>query len=76
MCLASIHLVNLLTVTSKWGKPRGAFFEGSQKVQAPHGKGLCYGDNLELLGLRVDLCHKVLTPFARSHNLDHVGGSC
>jgi hypothetical protein len=44
------------------GEAPGQFFEGSQDVQAPHGKGPYDGDGLEFLGWRVDLSCKVLTP--------------
>jgi hypothetical protein len=54
------------------GGAPGHFFEGSQEVYAPHGKGLHDGDGLEILGQRVDLLHKVLAPYAKPHNLNCV----
>jgi hypothetical protein len=54
------------------GKALECFFKGSKEVHAPHDKGPCDGDGLELLGQHVDLPRKVLTPFARSHNLNRV----
>jgi hypothetical protein len=55
-------------------KPPECFLEGPQEVQAPHSERPCDGDGLESLGTRVDLPCKVLTPFARLYDLDHVGG--
>jgi hypothetical protein len=56
------------------GEALGCFFEGSQEIQAPHGKGSCDGDGLESLGWRVELSCKVLAPLARPHNLNRIIG--
>jgi hypothetical protein len=56
------------------GEAPGRFFEGSQEIQAPQGKGPCDGDDLEFLGWRVDLSCKVLAPHARPHNLNCIIG--
>jgi hypothetical protein len=53
------------------GAPRG-FFERSQEVWGPHNKMPCDWDGLELLSQCVDLPHKVLAPFVRPRNLNHI----
>jgi hypothetical protein len=54
------------------GEAPRRFFEWSQEVRAPQGKGPCNGDGLELLGWCVDLPRKVFTPFARPHKMNCV----
>jgi hypothetical protein len=66
-------LSKLIDYDKQVGEAPGRFFEGSQEVQAPYGKGPCDGDGLEHLGRCVDLSRKVLTSFARPNNLNCVG---
>jgi hypothetical protein len=53
------------------GQALGRFIEGSQDIQAPHGKRPRDGDGLELLGWHMDLSSKVLAPLVGPHDLSH-----
>ena len=66
---ASIHFVNLSTVTSRWVKPPGAFLSGPTRSSPPDHEGPHDGDHLECLGQEVSLPSIVLTPFAGAYDL-------
>jgi hypothetical protein len=55
------------------GEAPGRFLEGSQEVQAPHGKRSCDGDGLEPMGRHVDLSYKVLAPLTGPCDLNCIG---
>ena len=67
--LASIHLVNLSTMTNKYFFLVGSPFKGSNHVKTPDRKGPCNGDCLEGGGWHVALICKEL---ATSAALDQV----
>lgn len=66
--LASIHLVNLFTTTSRWVQPLGAF-EGLDQVLPPNRKQLGDGYGLEGLSRHMRLPHVVLAALTGTNDL-------
>jgi hypothetical protein len=67
--LASIHLVNLSPVTSRWVKPLGAFLKGPKRSRPHTGNGHVAG-----MVWTVHLSWEVLAPLVGFHDLSHVTG--